>query len=304
MSPDPDSGKTTLLGVLHWLVFNANSSIDPSNASVLRAIDESQPTIIVDEVNRLFKRRPDLLEIFLAGWTNDDRKVTRVIGGVLCKLAFFCPKIIGGIGMKGLDPGLLSRCIELLLLPAREDEPVEEFDYTDRPEFVDLRRKAARLVTDHSSAIKGLKPTMPDGFSNRLRANYKLLFQIAEFAGGVWPKRAKDAAIFIASRAHEISLNKQLLEGIRLVFGGRAEVTSDEVVTGLLADPEAIWHVANRGRPITKWWVAAQLKDAFRIEPGVIHPTKRSNSSPRGYKREHFEDLWVRYRISDPPDPN
>jgi hypothetical protein len=42
------------------------------------------------------------------------------------------------------------------------------------------------------------------------------------------------------------------------------------------------------------------LLDAFDIDPVVVHPTKRSNSSPRGYKASQFVDVLTRFLPADP----
>ena len=51
-----------------------------------------------------------------------------------------------------------------------------------------IRRKLARWAADNVRIIKELKPPQPPGFNNRLSANWKLLLQIAQHAGGGWPE--------------------------------------------------------------------------------------------------------------------
>jgi L-alanine-DL-glutamate epimerase-like enolase superfamily enzyme len=49
---------------------------------------------------------------------------------------------------------------------------------------------------------RSLKPAQPPGFNNRLSANWKLLLQIAQHAGGGWPEQARRSAIYLSlSRA-------------------------------------------------------------------------------------------------------
>jgi hypothetical protein len=74
----------------------------------------------------------------------------------------------------------------------------------------------------------------------------------------------------------------------------RREITSEQVVQELLADPDSQWHEFRSRGPITKNQVAALLKD-FEIRPVVVHPTKRADLSRHGYRAAQFEDAFARF---------
>ena len=74
----------------------------------------------------------------------------------------------------------------------------------------------------------------------------------------------------------------------------RTEITSEQVVQELLADPDSQWHEYRGRGPITKHQVAALLKD-FEIRPVVVHPTKRADFSRHGYRAAQFEDAFARF---------
>jgi hypothetical protein len=80
----------------------------------------------------------------------------------------------------------------------------------------------------------------------------------------------------------------------------RTEVTSEQVVQELLADPDSQWHEYRGRAPITKNQVAALLRD-FEIRPLVVHPTKRAELSRHGDRAAQFEDAFARFL---PPEPN
>ena len=80
----------------------------------------------------------------------------------------------------------------------------------------------------------------------------------------------------------------------------RTQITSEQVVQELLADPDSQWHEYRGRGPITKNQVAALLKD-FEIRPVVVHPTKRADVSRHGYRAAQFEDALARFL---PPEPN
>ena len=120
----------------------------------------------------------------------------------------------------------------------------------DDPEFSTIRRKLARWAADNVRIIKDLKPPQPPGFNNRLNANWKLLLQIAQHAGGGWPEQACRSAIYLSRAPYEPSAGVQLLAVLRSMFTkNRTEITSEQVVQELVADPELAVARISRPRP-------------------------------------------------------
>ena len=168
------------------------------------------------------------------------------------------------------------------------------------PEFSTIRRKLARWAADNVRIIKDLKPPQPPGFNNRLSANWKLLLQIAQHAGGGWPEQACRSAIYLSRAPYEPSVGVQLLAALRAMFTkNRTEITSEQVVQELLADPNSPWHEYRGRGPITKNQVAALLRD-YDIRPVVVHPTKRADFSRHGYRAAQFEDAFARFLPHEP----
>ena len=67
ISVEPDSGKSTLLGVLRFLVPKPFVSVEPTGPSVYRTVDRERPTLIIDEADDLFYRKSDLRAIVNGG---------------------------------------------------------------------------------------------------------------------------------------------------------------------------------------------------------------------------------------------
>ena len=67
ISVEPNSGKSTLLGVLRFLVPKPFVSVEPTGPSVYRTVDRERPTLIIDEADDLFYRKSDLRAIVNAG---------------------------------------------------------------------------------------------------------------------------------------------------------------------------------------------------------------------------------------------
>ena len=175
ISVEPDSGKSTLLGVLRFLVPKPFVSVEPTGPSVYRTVDREHPTLIIDEADDLFYRKSDLRAIVNAGWSRGTRipRQGRWYDP-------FCPKILGILGKTKLPRTIASRSIILKMWPKKPDEKAEDFAYADDPEFSTFRRKLARWAADNVRVIKDLKPPQPPDFNNRLNANWKLLLQIAQ----------------------------------------------------------------------------------------------------------------------------
>jgi putative DNA primase/helicase len=290
ISVEPDSGKSTLPGVLRFLLPKPFVSVEPTGPSVYRTVDREHPTLIIDEADDLFYRKSDLRAIVNAGWSRGTRipRQGRWYDP-------FCPKILGILGKTKLPRTKASRSIILRMWPKRPEGKAADFAYADDPEFSTIRRKLARWAADNVSIIKELKPLQPPGFNNRLSAKWKFPLQIAQHAGSGWPEQARRSAIQLSRTPYEPSMGVQLLGALRAMFAkNRKEITSEQVVQELLADPDSQWHEYRGRGPITKHQVAALLKD-FEIRPVVVHPTKRADVSRHGYRAAQFEDAFARF---------
>ena len=91
-----------------------------------------------------------------------------------------------------------------------------------------------------------------------------------------------------------------MLAVLRSMFTkNRTEITSEQAVQALLADPNSPWHEYRGRGPITKNQVAALLRD-YDIRPVVVHPTKRADFSRHGYRPAQFEDAFARFLPHEP----
>jgi putative DNA primase/helicase len=143
----------------------------------------------------------------------------------------------------------LSRNFYTWIRASPTDEKAEDFAYADDPEFSTIRRKLARWASDNVRIIKDLKPPQPPDFNNRLNANWKLLLQIAQRAGGGWPEQACRSAIYLSRAPYEPSVGVQLLAALRAMFTkNRTEITSEQVVQELAAHPDSPWLTSDQRR--------------------------------------------------------
>ncbi len=297
-SAEPDTGKTTTLGVLGFLTPRPYSAVELTGANIYRIVDHLHPTLLIDEADQLFHRKPALAEVVNAGWTKGTKIPRMVRGGEIHQFDPFCAKAIGLIGLN-LPSHTSSRAIVIKLVPKLPDEKISDFRHVDDDNFVTLRRKLTRWAVDNAAALRDANPVLPLGFGNRLAMNWRLQLAIADLAGGTWAKRARAAAVKLSHKRHRPSEGLRLLAALRPMFAGHEALPSGEIVTQLAADPVGEWCGFRNRRPITQRQLAALLSD-YDIHPVVLHPTKRANLSRHGYRRSQFADPWARFLPRDP----
>ena len=308
-SADPDSGKSTLVAVIGRATPRYSLNIEMTGPSLYRYVDAVKPTLVIDEADDLFARKPDLKHIINAGWTRGAKipRQVNVARGVYQTVYFdpFTPKMIALLG-RNLPRATGTRTIELRMAPKRADEIVEPFGQQDDPEFAVIRRKFARFAADNAAALKDAKPIMPTELNNRVAMNWVLLLAIAEVAGGAWPEQARAAAVRLSRRGRQPSDGQKLLAAIKVMaikgmFVGKGEkvIASEWIATELNKNKTDIWCAYNHGGPITQRQIA-HLLSAYDIYPDTVHPTGRSKLSLQGYKLKQFEDAFARHVPDDP----
>lgn len=113
VSPEKRCGKTTLLEVLRRLANNALAASNISPPALFRVIQESQPTLLIDEADTFLQGRDELAGILNAGYRRDNAFVVRVAdrkkGTELAHYSCWCPKVLAAIGR--LPDTLADRCI-------------------------------------------------------------------------------------------------------------------------------------------------------------------------------------------------
>lgn len=113
-------------------------------------------------------------------------------------------------------------------------------------------------------------------------------------AGRQWPDIARAAAVALVMRLvedrREASLGLRLLSDLRIVFGDDEAKTTSVILDKLQKLDESPWQDIN-GRPLTDRGLAVRLR-AYGVKPRVI---RVGGTTPRGYRRDDFADVWLRY---------
>jgi Protein of unknown function (DUF3631) len=311
-SPVKQCGKTRLIEVLQLTVREPIALANISDAALFRVVEEKTPTLLMDEVDALFKarEREELRGLINAGHRRGE-PVWRVGGKHNTKplpFATFCPKLLAGIG-DCLPDTVLDRAIRIKLERKLPGELVERFRRVRvTPEGEGLRDRLADWLGPQAEALRAAEPPLPEELDDRAQDCWEPLLAIADLAAGGWPERARAAARALSGAldpAADDSVARLLLADLRaVVFRGETErISTADLLTALCAD-------ADGDRPWREWWWnekeekptggaahrLGRLLHTFGISSKDIRFTEgRHARTLKGFERAWFEDAWRRY---------
>ena len=293
-SPEKRCGKTTLLTVLSELVHRPLVAANISPSAFFRVIEETRPTLLIDEADTLLKGNHELRGILNAGYSRKSAYVVRVGPPAaedpetrenpiepaaairLARFSCWCPKIMAAIGR--LPDTLADRCIVIRMQRRTRREPCDRLRSLDA---ADLKRQCLRFVLDHQEEIRAATPAIPEKLNDRAADVWEPLLALADLAGAHWPALAREAAAHLAEMAHDQSPIGSLLFDTFCIFtiNRQDRLLSRTLVEELAAYSDRPWADALRGRPLTERWLAV------RLSPYGIHPRifRTDGSRARGY---------------------
>jgi hypothetical protein len=294
-SAEPESGKSTLMGLMSFLMPKCIASVEVSEAAIYRSIKRWRPSFCFDEFDNVLVSddKAALRSVINSGHARN-QGVLRCTGDDKIPELFdtFAPKAIGMIDRK-LPPATLSRCIFIDLQRKKDDEPTEKFKHQDDNELSDLRRRLRRWAMDYEDILRTANPSMPDELRNRRADNWHLQLAIADLTGEDWGRKARAAAIRIEIGSDSGTPSAKALAAIRTVFASvdGDVISSEELITKITEDPSSDWQEWRSGKPITQTQLARLLK-RYRIAPEQVRIDGRQ---VRGYVRGRFIEAWERY---------
>jgi hypothetical protein len=312
-SPVKRCGKTRLLEVLEPLVPGAWRVVSPSEAVLFRKIAIAGTTVLLDEVDAIFRDRDDSTEGVRAVLNAGNRRgavVARCVGKghELRDFSVFCPKVLAGIGT--LPDTVADRSIPICLQRRTAAERVVRLRL--RVLAAEAKPLQQRLATWAASAVPVLRdaePEVPAVLTDRAAEAWEPLVAIADLAGGIWPKRAREAALALHGVADVESTGVALLGAIAECFTNpETRATCDRLLTRELLE----LLVERDGEPWGSWWGQALAKGDVRgpaykfvklLRPFGItsHSIRVGDERGQGFDRADFLEAWSRYL---PPAPN
>jgi putative DNA primase/helicase len=298
-SAEPESGKSTTMSLIAFLMPRCIASVEISEAAIFRSIKRWQPSFCIDEFDTVMadKSKESLRAVINSGHTPG-------VGVVRCDgddktpemFSTFAAKAIGMIGER-LPPATRSRCIDVELRRRRKGETIERFKFGDDTELADLRRRLRRWAMDSEDALRDAVPTTPDELQNRRADNWRLQLAIADLCSGVedFGDKARTAAVAIEGKTDSRTWGVRLLTDIKELFDNPETkpecLHSSFIVSKLTGDEEKGWAEFNRGRPLTQNRLA-RLLGAYSIVSGNVTSGDRE---AKGYRKSQFEEAWATY---------
>jgi hypothetical protein len=316
-APEKQCGKSRVLDCLEPLTPKAWRVISPSEAVLYHKIGVDKPTLLLDESDTLFCKgnddRGEFLRSLLNAGFERKAKVPRCVnkGEEIKEYAVFCPKAFAGIG--SLPDTVNDRCVPIRLRKKRRDESVERFRKREAEVVADpIRERFEAWAKDEKvmAALRSARPEIPDALSDRQQDICEPLLAIADLAGGEWPRKAREALIELCvSEENEESIGVKLLSDIRRVFDEQQtdRLSTIDLVKALVAveteNPWAPWwekDVASNNVKGAGTNLSRRLK-RFGIKSCVIRTS--AESTPHGFYRADFDDVWARYcpHLMQPP---
>jgi hypothetical protein len=293
-SPERRCGKSSTLILIGATAPRPLPLSNTTAASTFRAIEEWQPTLLIDEADSFLIDDEALRGILNSGHWRGMAQVIRTQGDdhEVRAFATWGAKAIALIGK--LRPTLADRSIQLPMRRKLAEERVDRLRLDRLHELEPLRRKLWRWANEHLDELGAADPDVPGELNDRQADNWRPLLAIADLVGGGWPEKARAASLLLSSkRGEEDSFAVQLLADVRRVFEelGSTRLRSQRIVNKLVAMEERPWPEFNHGKPISPRQLARHLR-AFGVHPKML---RKGEKTGRGYERDALEDSFKRY---------
>jgi hypothetical protein len=303
-SPAHGCGKTRLLAILERLTAGGKRFGWITIAVLLRRIDETHFTTLLDEVHNLgleLCASGRFRALFNTGHEKGELG-SLMDHGEAREFDPFAPLALALPIMFGvLPPELNSRSITIGLERNTGQRVLKRLDIN----FPDPALDAAYLqIWLWQREVKlNPDPEMPEGLGiNRIADNWRPLLSIADSLG--WGERARAAMIIFARDRWTVDLQALLLSDIRRVFDMRADdrLPSKMLIDALCDLDGAEWcefrgTKGNQQPHRLKETDLSGILKHFGIMPHTIWPRNRTatSRSAKGYMRADFEQAWASY---------
>lgn len=298
-SSGPGEGKSTFQEIME-LVTAGGYKVDVATEPGIRhKVSENQGkpfTLLIDEADSFFKDKPNLKASINASWKRGGKALMAKPNSdgqwTSDEQSLWTPLVIAGIGEQWVWSALRSRSFLIKMKRKLPSERVEDWNTdTAHRKAKEVGKALGQWVRDNRTALAGAKPDIPRELQNRGADNWRLMLAIADLAGGHWPDTARRVAVAMSGGKPEPADNVKVLAAIQDVFVERG--------TDKIASQELAVELANRRLLIAPEpdALAACLRD-FSIQPKNIKFSPKEVR--KGYRREQFEDAWLRYEVTAP----
>lgn len=311
LSPEPGSGKTRALEILALLVPFPMHAVNASAAALYRSVGnrERRPTVLFDEIDTVFgpkaKDNEDLRGLLNAGHRRAGVAYRCVGEGTnqgVQEFPAYAAVALAGIG--NLPDTILTRSVIVRMRRRAPHERVEPYRARiHEPEGWKIRAMLADWVATQAERLGDAWPEMPPGITDRPADVWEPLLAIADAAGGEWPKRARDACVYLVKQGAEraVSLGIRLLMDLHRIFDGTRALFTETVLERLHGIEDAPW-AELKGVPLDSRGLS-RLLSQYDVAPVKV---KIEGRSLMGYRADHLADAWARYlpaTSAEEPEP-
>ncbi|WKW97319.1 DUF3631 domain-containing protein [Rhodococcus aetherivorans] len=308
-SPIHGSGKTTVLEHIERLGMHpVQMSSVSSPALLVRMLADGPRTICIDEVDRsLNPKKPGIEDIIAVLNSGYKRGATRPVlvphkeeGWVSKEMPTFSPVAMAG-NAPDLPDDTKSRCITVLLMPAREGD-VEETDWElIEDDVLELGNRIGAAAHAVRAEVRAHRPEVPKGCIGRMKERWLPLKRVAVAGSAEWAARV-DMLICEDLESEKLMRDEglqtqpphiALLHDIAAVLvDGETFVETADLLARLIAHNPPRWSARSPfGKDLTAQRLGRMLVKHYRIH------SQRQGDRPRGYFTASFSTAFKLMRV-------
>jgi hypothetical protein len=315
LSPEPSSGKTTLLQALSFLcspephgrtrgsvsaaVLARSARKDKDGNATVETWGADLPPMFIDEVDKKYRSKDTedvrTTEILNAGFAPG--QVYERMGGKNNTQIETYP-IFGAVALSGINTAAIPRALETrcIVIPMDKATPEERKQLTKFRrrdvlcEYKPLREALDEFARGISGKIRPERVSFPAGMEARDEDMWEILLAIANVIG--WTERAETAAAWFSSERAEATEESAgillLTEAAEILKDHKGKLSSDELRRELFNREGSPWN----DQGLTTSRMKAALK-RYGIKPKTIRLGAKTD---KGYHIDQFEDVLLRHR--------
>lgn len=298
-SAERECGKTRLFELLELLVARPWRVVSPTEAVLFRKIERDMPSILLDETDTIFGRRPAPSAEAVRAVLNAGNRIGAMVSRAeaagdrfeVKDFSVFCPKAVAGIG--DLPDTITSRSIPIRLRRRNRSETVAPFFLKHAKLEADQLRKDLEIWAHYFTPPEIELSNFATELSDRARESWLIMGQIALHAGEeAFSTMCAAAAALHEARDDDETIGRRLLVAIHSAFNhSQSEMlTTKELISHLVAVEDSEWN--DMGKAGITPAVLAKLLRPYGIR-SIQNRVGQENL--RGYRRNQFVDAWQRY---------
>jgi hypothetical protein len=200
-----------------------------------------------------------------------------------------------------LPDDLMDRCLEVKLKPAKGKGYTLFKSKLHAPKLRELGGLARLWAEQSREVLEAAEPKASPHIVDRRLSNWRPLLATADIAGGEWPTRIRDVAVWLEAQQEQEG-ELRILSDCKEVWDLRIDtdfLPTQDLLRELSEREDWPWAGWNNGDGFKDTQLAAQLRvfDVCPIQRRIKQPLFDSGKPKRGYERTAFEKAWRDYGL-------